>query len=916
MKKRIISALLAVCLLASLGTVGVFAADGVECTDDTCTHEAAFGDLHYATLADAVAAANASVNGGTITLLKDVSVTLPEPSNTGAYVITNNGVTIEGNGKTVTGTGTGDNCGHVFIVQADNVTIQNLTIEGSKVARSGIQAYGNVKNLKVIGVTSNNNFGYGLLVNNGANVTASDFDSSGNGWGSVNVDGQGAGATVSLTGGTLEGDLVLESKAGGTNTVTLNSVDVSVVKTNEKNNVGNNKIDINGGNIGTVTLNGQSKDTVEISGATVDKIESTNSNADTPNIKLSNSKIGTVPTDDSVDMVIGSGVTIGGEPVDTKAEAEIKGQPYATLAEALADAKAGDVVKLLRDITVDLKDLNQDQGYFVINTSITLDGGNNTITATSTNTAEGKGQAHVIVVSNGNVTIQNLEIDGGNQVARYGIQAVGTTANVTLKNVEVNNCYAYGAFSNQGATVTANGLYTDDNGWGGVNVDTNGGNSKFVMNNGILADKYSIVIENSKSTNNTTSIDLNGGTYSPIQVKTDDTKLVINRGTYDGIEVVPTVNITNEITVNNGTFGESVKDYVNGKLIYEVRVGGEYTYYTNATDAIRAAGSVGDITYIGNDTYYTSNVTFVYDKNVKTTIEVVDNEVIYLPGGQYKGKTITGWTLGNVTYDVGDRYRVTSNATFYVVLKDGEFDITIDSKIDHGTITTNVNSADRGDVVRIYVDPDTGYVLDELKVYTGTNYRTSVKVTYVNDSTYRFTMPGDDVYITATFKANGMPFVDVHRTQWFYDSIYYVWSNDMMEGDSATTFNPDGTMTRAMFWAVLGRMDGQTITGTNWVEQARNWAMREGVSDGTNPNDYVTREQMVTMLWRYAGEKNGSANLNRYTDSGSVSGYAVEAMRWAIGNGVIQGVTSTTLAPKANATRAECATIFMRFDKM
>ena len=111
-------------------------------------------------------------------------------------------------------------------------------------------------------------------------------------------------------------------------------------------------------------------------------------------------------------------------------------------------------------------------------------------------------------------------------------------------------------------------------------------------------------------------------------------------------------------------------------------------------------------------------------------------------------------------------------------------------------------------------------------------------------------------------------------------------------------------------------MDGQTITGTNWVEQARNWAMREGVSDGTNPNDYVTREQMVTMLWRYAGEKNGSANLNRYTDSGSVSGYAVEAMRWAIGNGVIQGVTSTTLAPKANATRAECATIFMRFDKM
>lgn len=928
MKKRIISALLAVCLLVSLGTVGVFAADGVNpCEEDPCAHEAAFGDTHYAKLAGAVAAANASENGGTITLLKDVSVTLPEQYNTGAYVITKDGVTIDGNGKTVTGTGNGKNCGHVFIVQADNVTIQNLTIEGSKVARSGIQAYGNVKNLKVTGVTSNNNFGYGLLVNNGASVTASDFNASGNGWGGVNVEAQDKTSSFTMSSGNLEGNgvggnisVVLDSDEKGTNTVNLTGGTYATVMTNTpdkgvERSEGTNNITINNATVGTLSLNGVGTDTATVSGnSVVNTLTSTNKK--TPSVTVrDNAKVTEVTVGNTANIVVGGNGSVGGN-VGTKAEAEINGQPYATLAEALAAAQNDDVVKLLRDITVDLKNLNQNQGYFVINTSITLDGGNNTITATSTNTAEGKGQAHVIVVSNGNVTIQNLDIDGGNQVARYGIQAVGTTANVTLKNVEVNNCYAYGVFSNQGATVTANGLYTDDNGWGGVNVDTNGGNSKFVMNNGILADKYSIVIENSKSTNNTTSIDLNGGTYSPIQVKTDDTKLVINRGTYDGIEVVPTVNITNEITVNNGTFGESVKDYVNSKLIYEVRVGGEYTYYTNATDAIRAAGSVGDITYIGNDTYYTSNVTFVYDKNVKTTIEVVDNEVIYLPGGQYKGKTITGWTLGNVTYDVGDRYRVTSNATFTVVLKDGEFDIVIDSKIDHGTITTNVNSADKGDTVYIYVDPDTGYVLDDIDVYYGYNYRNSVKVSYVRNNTYRFEMPNADVYITATFKANGMPFVDVHRTQWFYDSIYYVWSNDMMEGDSATTFNPDGTMTRAMFWAVLGRMDGQTITGTNWVEQARNWAMREGVSDGTNPNDYVTREQMVTMLWRYAGEKNGSANLNRYTDSGSVSGYAVEAMRWAIGNGVIQGVTSTTLAPKANATRAECATIFMRFDKM
>ena len=923
MKKRIISALLAVCLLVSLGTVGVFA-DEPE-TEPTAnsvgTIKVGETTTSYDNTATFVEAINNAENGAVVTLLKDIEVDVDAPADTSAAIVIDVNMTFNGNGRTIKAksTGTTDTGAHVLSVEGSvTAEISNLTIDGASVAHHGIHVFGGAK-ATLNNVTIGGHCAYGLVVNNGASVEADKLivnAGAAGAWGSVNVDAKDTKATATLTGGSLASDLVLESKTGATNTVTLNNVKADIVKTNEKNNDGINSIDINGGNIDTVSLNGNGKDTVKIDDANVTTISSTVTNNEKPNITITgNSKIGTVPTDDSVDMVIGNDVTIGGKPAGN-AEAEIKGQPYATLAEALADAKAGDVVKLLRDITVDLKDLNQDQGYFVINTSITLDGGNNTITATSTNTAEGKGQAHVIVVSNGNVTIQNLEIDGGNQVARYGIQAVGTTANVTLKNVEVNNCYAYGAFSNQGATVTANGLYTDDNGWGGVNVDTNGGNSKFVMNSGILADKYSIVIENSKSTNNTTSIDLNGGTYSPIQVKTDDTKLVINRGTYDGIEVVPTVNITNEITVNNGTFGESVKDYVNSKLIYEVRVGSEYTYYTNATDAIRAAGSVGDITYIGNDTYYTSNVTFVYDKNVKTTIEVVDNEVIYLPGGQYKGKTITGWTLGNVTYKDGDRYKVNGNATFYVVLKDGEFDIVIDSKIEHGDISTNVNSADKGDTVYIYVDPDTGYVLDDIDVYYGLNYRYSVKVSYVRNNTYRFEMPNADVYITATFKANGMPFVDVHRTQWFYDSIYYVWSNDMMEGDSATTFNPDGTMTRAMFWAVLGRMDGQTITGTNWVEQARNWAMREGVSDGTNPNDYVTREQMVTMLWRYAGEKNGSANLNRYTDSGSVSGYAVEAMRWAIGNGVIQGVTSTTLAPKANATRAECATIFMRFDKM
>ena len=610
--------------------------------------------------------------------------------------------------------------------------------------------------------------------------------------------------------------------------------------------------------------------------------------------------------DDSGKVVVGS-----------DAVAQVGDTVYTNLQEAINAAPVGGTVTLLNDIhpVVPNGATAGQSGAITINKNITIDGKNLQIIADdgSFTTTGNTGNFHVINITGGNVTIKNLNIDGCDK-ARSGINVWGNgTANPTVKieGTDIKDCTTYGVTIGS-ATVTADGLRTSGGGWGGVNVDTKNGDSSFTMESGTLADNYSVVVGESASHDSVVNLD--GGTYNTVQVKVSNTDVNISRGTYGKIELTSGVN-KGVVDVTGGTFKTSVSEYVDSSMPYEAKTSsGLYTYHRTPESAADAAGQGGDVNYILGGV--THNVTLYYDKYVQTEIEVPHNYDFELPGGKYDGKEIAGWTRGSVTYKVGDDVKVDRNMTFYVVLKDGEFDITIDSKIEHGDISTNVNSADKGDTVYIYVDPDTGYVLDDIDVYYGLNYRNSVKVSYVRNNTYRFEMPNADVYITATFKANGMPFVDVHRTQWFYDSIYYVWSNDMMEGDSATTFNPDGTMTRAMFWAVLGRMDGQTITGTNWVEQARNWAMREGVSDGTNPNDYVTREQMVTMLWRYAGEKNGSANLNRYTDSGSVSGYAVEAMRWAIGNGVIQGVTSTTLAPKANATRAECATIFMRFDKM
>ena len=122
-----------------------------------------------------------------------------------------------------------------------------------------------------------------------------------------------------------------------------------------------------------------------------------------------------------------------------------------------------------------------------------------------------------------------------------------------------------------------------------------------------------------------------------------------------------------------------------------------------------------------------------------------------------------------------------------------------------------------------------------------------------------------------------------------------------------------------MVWAILARIDGETVTGANWADTARTWAMAGGVSDGTDPNGPVTREQVATMLYRYAAAKGcdvsigESTNILSYADFASISEYAIPAMQWACGSGIVTGVTDSTLEPQGTATRAQCAAMLMRF---
>ena len=222
---------------------------------------------------------------------------------------------------------------------------------------------------------------------------------------------------------------------------------------------------------------------------------------------------------------------------------------------------------------------------------------------------------------------------------------------------------------------------------------------------------------------------------------------------------------------------------------------------------------------------------------------------------------------------------------------------------DGGEARLSLTNASEGSTITVTATPDVGFKLDYI----------TVDGERIDGTT--FTMPDHDVTVRVYFTDGAaLPFTDVSAGAWYFDAVGYVYVGGLMDGVSDTLFDPDGTMTRAMVWAILARVDGETVTGDGWIETAREWAVAEGVSDGENATDYVTREQLATMLWRYAGEpETDGSGVGVFDDGETVSIWAFDAMSWALNNGVITGVSDDALLPANTATRAQCAAMLMRF---
>ncbi len=251
--------------------------------------------------------------------------------------------------------------------------------------------------------------------------------------------------------------------------------------------------------------------------------------------------------------------------------------------------------------------------------------------------------------------------------------------------------------------------------------------------------------------------------------------------------------------------------------------------------------------------------------------------------------------------------------------------------VSNGSLTANVNWAAEGDKVYVTAKPSKGYELTWLSVKAADG--TVLKIyEALGENTYYFYMPDQYVTVSGIFSliSSGLPFVDVNSGAWYYDAVSFVYNKGIMNGVTSTTFEPNSTITRGMVVTMLWRMAGEPyVSGGSFSDVASGryystavaWAAKNGIVDGYSStvfgvNDPVTREQFATILYRYAkymGYSTTGSSLYGYDDANKVSSWAKDAMGWAVRNGVIGGVTNTTLCPNNTATRAEVAQMFMNF---
>lgn len=382
---------------------------------------------------------------------------------------------------------------------------------------------------------------------------------------------------------------------------------------------------------------------------------------------------------------------------------------------------------------------------------------------------------------------------------------------------------------------------------------------------------------------------------------------------------VATADEDGKITFTTNGFSPFTFALTNSDVVAEVNGNA----YKSLQDAANAANNGDEITVVQNKSL---DLTFNTTKSVKVTNKTSDKITVKFNGtNEDVAKDATKTFSYTKPSSGGSSGGSSSGKTTYKVTT---------SAVNNGGVNASPSNAEKGATITITLSPDKGYKLDKLTVTDGSGK--TVSTVKKSDTVYTFTMPASAVtvgvsYVKATETPSKTKFNDVSANDWFASAVDYVTGKGMMNGTADNTFSPKANTTRGMVVTVLYRLENQPSTSAAsftdvasgaYYANAVAWANANGIVSGYGsgkfgPNDKVTREQLAAILYRYAQYKkydvSGAKSLDGYTDAQSVSSYAVPALQWACGAGVVTGKSGSKLDPKGNATRAEVAAMLMRF---
>lgn len=669
--------------------------------------------------------------------------------------------------------------------------------------------------------------------------------------------------TIEVNGGNIYGDILLSDVTKGATLSITNGVTINGNITNG----GVANVDVNG-----ATINGKVSNTgngsMAVTESKVDSFDETNNI-----IFINSSKTDGTPIPDS-DI--------------SNAIAMIGATTYDTFDAAIAAAKSGQTIRLMKNVEVN--------HAVTIPAGVTLDGGKNTTITLTAELANGA----FITAGGDNVTIQNITIDT-NENAKHGVQFYCVKGG-EMDKVTVNGGYFTSVIVNGAEATIKNSILNLDEGQGYANIE-------FAVGDGVTT-VPKVTIENVTTTPD-----------KPV-VYMDDT-------TFDRIQAIPgNSNITRD---------DLNEQYVNGAFLYYNDGTGDEEATLPVITFDPTEGSIAD--------------------SAKEQKINISGHLDSLPTASRSGYRLDGWyTEAKGGEKITTDTLFTEDTTVYAQWSkksssssryDGYITI-INPK--NGEVSVSDDWAYEDDKITLTITPDDGYEVDKIEIVDDKGDKIDAKKVDDEDNEYTFRMANCDVTVTVTFKEEGkttedtdkeedkdeetteLNFTDVKESDWFYKGVAYVVDKGIMSGVAENQFDPSGKLTRAMLVQMLYNMESRPACDAEnafidvpvgqWYTDAVIWANDEkivsGMGDGLfAPNMEITREQMVVMLYNYAKYKGydvtASADLSKFADNASVSTWAQPAMQWAVAEGYISGMGDNQLAPQGTATRAEIASVIMRF---